>query len=126
MTTRRELIDRLGAAVGAEHVLWRREDLMVYGFDGTIEKQTPHAVVFPKGAAEVARVITICNELGLPVTPRGAGTGLSGGAVPTRRGVVVATARMRAIVEIDPVGALKHNNLHAIIAARVHAKTSST
>ena len=103
MTTRRELLARLGLAIGEEHVLWRREDLMVYGFDGTIEKQTPYAVAFPKGAEEVARVIRICNELRMPVTPRGAGTGLSGGAVPTRRGVVIATARMRRIIELDPV-----------------------
>ena len=101
MTTRRELIARLSGLVGAENVLWRREDLMVYAFDGTIEKQQPYAVVFPLGAEEVARVVRACNDLAIPITPRGAGTGLSGGAVPTRRGVVIATARMRRIVEID-------------------------
>jgi glycolate oxidase len=103
MTTRRELIARLGALVGDEHVLWRREDLLVYEFDGTIERQMPYAVVFPATTAEVAAVVRLCNELEMPLTPRGAGTGLSGGAVPTRRGVVVATGRMRRIVEIDPV-----------------------
>lgn len=103
MPTRRKLIRELSAAVGAANVLYRREDLMVYEFDGTVERQMPHAVVFPGTAQEVAQVVRICNGMGLPVTPRGAGTGLSGGSVPSRKGVVVATARMRRILEIDAV-----------------------
>ncbi len=103
MPTRRELIGRLTEAVGAANVLWRPEDLAVYEFDGTIEKSTPHAVVFPADADEVAKVVRVCNGLGIPITPRGAGTGLSGGSVPAKRGVVVATARMRRILEIDAV-----------------------
>lgn len=106
MTTRRDLIAALERIVGAEHVVYRAEDLLVYEFDGTIEKSTPHAVVFPGDTAEVAEVVRLCNGLGLAVTPRGAGTGLSGGSVPTQRGVVVATGRMRAILEIDPVNRL--------------------
>lgn len=106
MTTRRELVNGLAAIVGAENVVWRPEDLLVYEYDGTIEKQRPHAVVFPGNTEEVARVVRLCNELGLPVTPRGAGTGLSGGAVAARRGVVVATARLRRILEIDPIDQL--------------------
>jgi glycolate oxidase len=106
MTTRRELLDRLSGIVGDEHVAWRREDLLVYEFDGTIEKRTPYAVAFPANANEVAEVVRACNELGLAVTPRGAGTGLSGGSVPAQRGVVVATARMRRILEVDPVNQL--------------------
>ncbi len=106
MPTRRELIRALEAAVGAENVLWRPEDLAVYEFDGTIEKSTPHAVVFPGDAAEVAAAVRACNALGVPVTPRGAGTGLSGGSVPAKRGVVIATARMRRILEIDAVNRL--------------------
>ncbi|MGE0600349.1 MAG: FAD-linked oxidase C-terminal domain-containing protein [Dehalococcoidia bacterium] len=101
MATRRELIRALEEAVGAANVLWRPEDLAVYEFDGTIEKSTPHAVVFPDGAEEVAAAVRACNRFGVPVTPRGAGTGLSGGSVPAKRGVVIATARMRRILEID-------------------------
>ena len=106
MTTRRELVGRLATAVGETNVLFRPEDLLVYEFDGTIEKSVPHAVVFPVSTEEVAAVVRICNELGVPVTPRGAGTGLSGGAVAARRGVVVATSRMRRILELDPVDRL--------------------
>jgi glycolate oxidase len=101
VTTRRELIEALTEAVGRDHVVWRPEDLLVYEFDGTIEKGLPYAVVFPGDTDEVADVVRVCRRLGVTVTPRGAGTGLSGGAVAARRGVVVGTARMRRILEID-------------------------
>ena len=103
MTTRRQLLNSLVAAVGRENVIYLPEDLLVYEFDGTIEKSRPHAVVFPETVEQVAGVVRACNALGVPITPRGAGTGLSGGAVPTRRGVVIATGKMRRILEIDPV-----------------------
>jgi glycolate oxidase len=106
VTTRRELIDALTKVVGREHVVWRPEDLIVYEFDGTIEKGLPYAVVFPADTEEVAGVVRVCRRLGVTVTPRGAGTGLSGGAVAARRGVVVGTARMRRILEIDEVNRL--------------------
>lgn len=103
MPTRRELIAALEEAVGREFVLWRPEDLAVYEFDGTIEKSTPYAVVLPDTTEEVAAAVRACNRLGVPITPRGAGTGLSGGSVPAKRGVVIGTGRMRRILEIDPV-----------------------
>lgn len=103
MTTRRELVSALQKVTGRENVLWRHEDLLVYEFDGTVETQMPHAVAFPADTEETAGLVRVCNRFGVPVTPRGAGTGLSGGAVPTRRGVVIATTRMREIHELDPV-----------------------
>ncbi len=103
MTTRRELVRALSAAVGKSNVVYLPEDLSVYAFDGTIEKQTPYAVALPGTTEEVAAVVRVCNRYHVPVTPRGAGTGLSGGAVPQRKGVVISTQRMRQIVEIDPV-----------------------
>lgn len=103
MPTRRDLIAALEGAVGREHVLWRTEDLAVYEFDGTIEKSMPHAVVLPGTTEEVAAAVRACNRLGVPITPRGAGTGLSGGSVPAKRGVVIGTGRMRRILEVDPV-----------------------
>ena len=103
MTTRRELLNALFGAVGKTNVIYLPEDLLVYEFDGTIEKSRPHAVVFPGSTEQVAAVVRACNRLQVPITPRGAGTGLSGGAVPTRRGVVIATGKMRRILEIDPL-----------------------
>lgn len=106
MATRRDLISALTKVVGQANVLWRPEDLAVYEFDGTIEKSTPHAVVFPANANEVSAVIRTCNRFDVPITPRGAGTGLSGGSVPAKRGVVIGTGRMRSILEIDTVNRL--------------------
>ncbi len=103
MTTRRELLAALREAVGEESVVWRPEDLATYEFDGTVERALPHAVVLPTSAEGVQAVVRACRRLGVPLTPRGAGTGLSGGSVPLRRGVVISTARMRRVLEIDPV-----------------------
>ena len=103
MTTRRELIAALERATSPDQVIWRPEDLLVFEFDATIEARTPHAVVFPTDTDETAAVVRACNRLNVPITPRGAGTGLSGGAVPTRRGVVIATTRMQEIHELDPL-----------------------
>ncbi len=101
MTTRRELIAALERAVGPGRVIWRPEDLIAFEFDATIEARTPHAVVFPTSTLQTADVVRACNRLDVPITPRGAGTGLSGGAVPARRGVVVATTQMQEIHKLD-------------------------
>lgn len=101
MVRRRELIAALRDVVGEDYALYRPEDLRLYEYDGTIEKSTPYAVVLPATPGEVAGCIRVARQYGLPVTPRGAGTGLSGGAVPAERGIVIATPRMRRILEID-------------------------
>ena len=103
MTIRRDLINGLRAIVGDEHVIHRPEELVVFEFDATIEQSTPHAVALPASTEEVAEIVKLCRRFDVPLTPRGAGTGLSGGAVPTKRGVVLATGRMRRILEIDPI-----------------------
>ena len=103
MTASAEFLKALRSVVGREHVLHKPEDLLVYELDGTIDRSLPEAVVFPGNTEEVRGVVRVCNARGIPVTPRGAGTGLSGGAVPARQGVVLATARMRRILDVDPV-----------------------
>ncbi len=67
----------------------------------TVHRQHPNYVVFPETTEEVAATVRICNEHEIPFTPRGAGTGLSGGALPAAGGVVIATTRMRKILKID-------------------------
>ena len=67
----------------------------------TVDAVTPAAVVLPRSTAEVAAVLAACNEAGVPVTARGAGTGMSGAAIPHPEGVLLAFDRMDAIVEID-------------------------
>ncbi len=103
MSASRELLRNLRAVVGREHVLHLPEDLLVYEIDGAIDRALPDAVAFPADAEQVQGVVRACNKLDVPVTPRGAGTGLSGGAVAARRGVVVATTRMRRILSVDSV-----------------------
>ena len=103
MSAPHALLRELRRAVGAEHVLDRPADLLAYEMDGTIDRAMPDAVVFPDGAEQVRAVVRACAAHGVPLTPRGAGTGLSGGAVATRGGVVLATARMRRILAIDPL-----------------------
>ena len=80
------------------------EDTRPYECDGlTLHRQLPRAVVLPANEAEVVAALSICAKHGVPVVPRGAGTGLSGGATPHAEGVVLSLARLNALVGIDPV-----------------------
>jgi len=87
--------------LGADKVLWAREDLLLYEYDGAIDVATPDAVVLPNETADVAKLARFCAEHAVPLVPRGAGTGLSGGAIPVEGGVVISFARMSRIIEID-------------------------
>jgi glycolate oxidase len=96
-------IDLLAGVVGAEHV--RTGDAIKddYGHDEalTAEPQRPLAVVAPASTDEVAAVVRLANEHRIPVTARGAGTGMSGGCIPRPDGIVVSFERMNRILEID-------------------------
>jgi len=96
-----KLVRDLAAIVGKEGVLWRSYDLKLYEYDGSIDKHLPEAVVFPTTTAQVAEIVRYCNRESLYYTARGAGTGLSGGSIPLRGGVLIAFTRMNRIVEID-------------------------
>ncbi len=101
------IIRRLRNLVGAEHVITDPDRLVVYDSDGlTAYHFPPRAVVLPASHEEVVSVVTTLHEEGLPVVPRGAGTGLSGGALATHDAVVVGTARMKRILSLDPVNRL--------------------
>ncbi|MET8865351.1 FAD-linked oxidase C-terminal domain-containing protein [Nonomuraea sp. NPDC004580] len=76
--------------------------LRTYECDGlTYHRATPGVVVLPETAEQVAAVVRLCNEHGVPFVARGSGTGLSGGALPREDGVLIVTSKMRAILEID-------------------------
>nr|BFE87935.1 hypothetical protein GCM10020093_105360 [Planobispora longispora] len=78
--------------------------LRTYECDGlTHHRAVPGVVVLPESAEQIAAVVELCNEYGVPFVARGAGTGLSGGALPRTDGVLVVTAKMRRILEIDLV-----------------------
>lgn len=90
------------ALVGERFVMDAPEDLFVYSYDGTIDRAVPEVVVAPGTAAELAAVMRLAWEHRLPVVPRGAGTGLSGGAIPAEGTLVLVTSRLNRILEIDP------------------------
>src|SRR2546421_1705608 len=97
------LIDELREIVGEKNVLSERDELLVYECDGLPQhKHLPRAVVFPNSTEETAEVLELLSEEGVSFAPRGAGTGLSGGALAIDRGVVIELARMRKILSIDP------------------------
>src|SRR5215212_6695008 len=98
---RTSLGQQLVELLGEDRVLHRPEDVIVYEYDYGLDRAMPQAVVFPSDTAQVAAVVTLARSLGIPIVARGAGTGISGGAVPVHGGMVVVTSRMRRILEID-------------------------
>jgi glycolate oxidase len=101
LRTRAALLRELREVLGAEHVLSEPGDLLAYEYDASNFTAVPDLAVLPGSAAEVAQVLRIAARHGAPVIPRGAGTGVAGGALPIVGGVVVVMARMNRILEID-------------------------
>lgn len=97
------------AILPADAILWRPRDLAVYSYDAAQEVHRPDLVVLPSSTEEVVAVVAACRDFGVPVTPRGSATSLSGGPVPVRGGVVVSLTRMNRILEIDEA------NLRAVV-----------
>ncbi len=101
--SRNELIRRLQAILPAEAVLHDNEDLRPYECDGlSAYKQLPYVVVLPHNEAQVIEILKLCHATRTPVVARGAGTGLSGGALPHVSGVLLSLARLNQIVSINP------------------------
>jgi glycolate oxidase len=96
------LVHELRVALGAEAVLAGRDETLVYDCDAlTIEKHLPQVVVLPRTTEQVSRVVQLARREGMPFVARGAGTGLSGGALAREGGVIIALTRMKRILEID-------------------------
>src|SRR5580704_17163956 len=93
----RKLIDQLGP----RGYLDRPEDLVLYEYDGSVDRARPEMVVFPRSTADVVAIVKIAADYCVPLVGRGSGTGLSGGAIPREGGVIVGFARMNRILEID-------------------------
>lgn len=96
-----QLILDLERLLTRENVLSRPEDLLLYEYDGSVETARPQCIVFPRDAADVVRIVDIANRYDVPIVGRGAGTGLSGGALARNGGIIVSFARMNRILEID-------------------------
>jgi glycolate oxidase len=96
------LIGELRAAVGAEHVVTHEHQLRTYESDGLLQYAvTPGAVVLPGSTEEVQAVVLACHRAAVPFVARGAGSGLSGGALPVEDGVLISLTRLRRILEVD-------------------------
>lgn len=88
--------------LGHDRVVQRKEELLVYECDGlTSYRQRPALVVLPRSTQEVAQAIKLCNHFRVPFVARGSGTGLSGGALPLADSVLIVTAMMRQVLEVD-------------------------
>ncbi len=95
------IIRILADIVGKENVSTEKADRLCYSYDATQQKFLPDVVVHPQTAAEISLIMKMANAERIPVFPRGAGSGFTGGSLPTRGGIVLATERMNQIIEID-------------------------
>jgi glycolate oxidase len=96
-----ELKKRLEQIVGAENVSTESVDLLCYSRDASENVGMPDIVVWPNNTSQVSEIMKLANKLKVPVTPRGAGTCLSGGPVPARGGILLVLTRMKKILEVD-------------------------
>ncbi|HET9206138.1 MAG TPA: FAD-binding protein, partial [Burkholderiaceae bacterium] len=99
-----DVVAALGAVLPAHALLWRREETLPYECDGlTAYRQQPLVVALPENETQVAALLKACHALQVPVVARGAGTGLSGGALPHALGVTLSLAKFNRILEVDPL-----------------------
>ena len=100
--TRNNLIFQLGEILSDEYLLTSEEDLKPYECDGlSAYQQLPVAVALPGDIEQVQQIVRICSQLKVPIVARGAGTGLSGGALPHEGGIILGLSRFNKILEID-------------------------
>ena len=99
-----QLVKALKPLLPEHALLWEPEDTIPYECDGLAAyRQMPLAVALPETEAQAVAVIKVCQNLEIPIVPRGAGTGLSGGAMPIAQGLVLSLAKFKKILHIDPV-----------------------
>jgi glycolate oxidase len=103
------IINALREVVGKDNVTNDKADLLCYSYDATQQKFMPEVVVHPSTSEQISRIMKLANAEKIPVFPRGAGSGFTGGSLPTGGGMVVTTERMDHILEID------QDNLVAVV-----------
>ena len=94
-------IKELTKIVGRENILFSKKDLLAYSYDATQQQEMPEAIVFTSSTAEVSAVMKAAHREQIPIVPRGAGTGISGGTVPIRGGLILELSRMNSILDMD-------------------------
>jgi len=95
------VLKKLEAIVGEKYLTTGKEDLLCYSYDGTGMEYMPSAVAFPGSAEDVCGIMQLANGTPFPVIPRGAGTGMTGGALPVEGGLILAMSRLNKVIEID-------------------------
>jgi len=96
------LLRDLEKRLGPSSVLFQPEEVLLYEYDGSVEKGRPDAVVFPTATQEVSAIVKLAAKYNVPIVGRGAGTGLSGGALARTGGLMLVFSRMNRILSIDP------------------------
>ncbi len=104
-----KLVTKIEKIVGKSNATAEKEDLICYSYDALNLRYLPDLVVFPTNVKEISEILLLANEQKFPVVPRGAGSGLTGGSLPVRGGVVISFERMNRILEID------EENLKAVV-----------
>ena len=97
----KKLLQDISEIVGRKHLLTIDKEMVEYGADATKISHMPDAVAFPENSQQISRILRLATKNGFPVVPRGAGTGMSGGAIPVRGGLVMAMDRLNRIISVD-------------------------
>src|ERR1051326_9402128 len=100
-TRKAEVVRQLSALLGARYVLHTAYDLMLYEYDASIDRSIPDIVVMPACTEDVVAIVKIAARHNVPIVPRGAGTGLSGGGIRVLRGLVVVFFPMNRVTAIQ-------------------------
>ncbi len=98
----KNILEKLTTIVGPAGIETNKEELLCYSYDGTGQEFLPEAVLFPENTKQVAGIMKIAHAHTIPVVPRGAGSGMTGGSLPLKGGLVLALAKMNRILEVDP------------------------
>jgi len=102
ISKKKEIVENLKKIIKAENILFHEDQTRPFETDGlSAYKQKPLIVVFPENTKEVSKVLTYCNQARIKVIPRGAGTGLSGGALPLEDGILLCLSKFNKIINID-------------------------
>ena len=92
---------KLQNIVGKAHCSKKKEDLACYAYDATAQSYLPDAVLFPRNAEEISAILNLANKDGFYVIPRGSGSGMTGGSLAVRGGIILVMSRLNRILEID-------------------------
>ena len=107
-------LKKISDIVGVDHLINSVENLAEYGTDATKLEFIPDAVAFPGKSEEISRILSLATETGFPVVPRGAGSGMSGGALPVKGGLVIAMNRLNRILNRILFIKCRHQNRNCI------------